>query len=90
MGTYFISQLKEDPSSLLLPRFMQAPSHIHLGAARIVLRYLQGTMNYGFKFNRDIDEKLIGFCDSDWGSCLHDIKSTSGYAFTWFSWASKK
>ena len=46
------------------------------------------------KFNKDIDVKLIGFCDSDWGGCLDDMKSTSGYAFSLgsgiISWASKK
>ena len=38
-------------SASLLSRFMQAPSHIHLRAATTVLRYLQGTINYGLKFN---------------------------------------
>ena len=38
-------------SASLLSTFMQTPSHIHLGAARRVLRYLQGTINYGLKFN---------------------------------------
>ena len=69
-------------SASLLSRFMQVLSHIHLGATRRVLRYLRGTINYGLQFNRDIEVKLIGFCDSDWGGCLDDMKSTSGYAFS--------
>jgi hypothetical protein len=38
--------------------------------------------------------KLIGFCDSGWGGCADDMKSTSGYAFSLesgvFSWSLKK
>lgn len=56
---------------------MQAPNDIHLRAARIVVKYLQCKMNYGLKFNRDIDEKLIRFCDGEWGSCLRDINAFS-------------
>ena len=33
----------------LLSRFMQKPSQVHYGAAKRVLRYLQGTMDYGIK-----------------------------------------
>lgn len=40
------------------------------------------------------DAKLIGYTDSDWGGSVDDMKSTSGYAFSFgsgiFSWVSKK
>ncbi|KAK2981146.1 hypothetical protein RJ640_028512 [Escallonia rubra] len=78
----------------LLSRFMQAPSHFHLGAAKRVLRYIQGTIDYGIMNGRSKEVKLIGFCDSDFGGCKDDMKSTSGYCFTLgsgvFSWLSKK
>ena len=38
--------------------------------------------------------KLVGFCDNDYGGCVDDMKSTSGYVFSLgsrvFSWLSKK
>jgi hypothetical protein len=78
----------------LLSRFMNDPSHIHLGAAKRVLRYIQGTLGYGIKYDSKVETKLIGFCDSDWAGCMDDMKSTSGYVFSLgsgaFSWCSKK
>ncbi|KAK2965254.1 hypothetical protein RJ640_015752 [Escallonia rubra] len=78
----------------LLSRFMQAPSHFHLGAAKRVLRYIQGTVDYGIMNGRSKEVKLTGFCDSDFEGWKDDMKSTSGYCFTLgsgvFSWLSKK
>ncbi|RVW71220.1 Retrovirus-related Pol polyprotein from transposon TNT 1-94 [Vitis vinifera] len=78
----------------LLSRFMHYPSHSHLGTAKRVLRYLQGTVELGIKYFRNIEVKLIGHCDSDWGGCIDDMKSTLGYAFSLgsgvISWVSKK
>ena len=78
----------------LLSRFMQNPSHIHLGAAKHVLRYIQGTLDYGLCYEKNKEVKLIGYSDSDLGGCGNDLKSTSGYCFSLgsgiFSWQSKK
>ncbi|XP_019052048.1 PREDICTED: uncharacterized protein LOC109114200 [Nelumbo nucifera] len=78
----------------LLSRFMQSPSQVHYGTAKRVLRYLQGTKNYGIWYGITHDSKLIGYTDSDWAGLVDDMKSTSGYAFTIgsgiFSWASRK
>lgn len=35
----------------LLYRFMKSPSHFHLGDAKKVLRYIQGIMENGIKFD---------------------------------------
>ncbi|KAM1431893.1 hypothetical protein FF1_014094 [Malus domestica] len=78
-------------SASLLSRFMQNPSKIHMGIAKRVLRYVQGTLDYGIKYEMGKSTILIRFCDSDWGGSEDDSKSTSGYAFTFgsgvFSWA---
>ena len=78
----------------LLSRFMQESSQVHFGAAKRVLRYLQGTMDNGimYKFGRNLN--LIGYSDSDWAGSIDDMKSTSGYAFLFgssiCSWLSEK
>jgi hypothetical protein len=65
-----------------------------MGAARRVLRYVQGTLSYGIEYVRNQSTTLIGFCDADWAGSEDDNRSTSEYAFNFgsgaFSWASVK
>ncbi|KAM1503465.1 hypothetical protein ACFX15_027859 [Malus domestica] len=78
----------------LLARFMHGPTKKHMGTARRVLRYIQGTMDFGIEYVKGKSAVLIGYCDSDWAGSIDDMKSTSGYAFNLgsgvFSWASVK
>jgi len=78
----------------LLSRFMTGPTKIHMGAAKRILRYMQGTLSYGIEYVRDQSVTLIGFCDADWAGSEDDNRSTSGYAFSFgigvFSWSSMK
>lgn len=39
-------------------------------------------MDYGIKFEKYIDAKLVGYCDNDQGGCKDDMKSTSAYVFS--------
>ncbi|KAG8490933.1 hypothetical protein CXB51_014728 [Gossypium anomalum] len=78
----------------LLSRFMHCCNVAHFKAAKRVLRYVKGTLNFGVKFGRSKELKLVGYSDSDWAGSVDDIKSTSGYFFSLgssvFSWSSKK
>ncbi|CAL2267031.1 unnamed protein product [Prunus armeniaca] len=78
----------------LLARFMHNPTKKHMGTAKRVLRYIQGTIDFGIVFEKGKETTLIGYCDSDWAGSEDDMRSTSGYAFTLgsgvFSWASIK
>ena len=65
-----------------LSRFMDKPSSEHLSAAKRILRYLKGTVNYGLLYNRgDRDMKITGYSDSDFVGDINDRKSTSGQIF---------
>ncbi|GJZ39745.1 hypothetical protein Tco_0586308 [Tanacetum coccineum] len=78
----------------LLSRFMHNPSQIHMGVGKRILRYLQGTKDFGIKYVKNANINLHGFCDSNWGGCTDDMKSTSRYIFSLgsgvFSWCSNK
>ncbi|RDX79371.1 Copia protein, partial [Mucuna pruriens] len=78
----------------MLSRFMHCASELHLKAAKRVVRYIKGTVNYGVKYYQVRDFELLDFCDSDWASSFDDMKSTLGYCFSMdsgvFSWCSKK
>ena len=79
-----------------LSQYMNKPNNAHLQLAKHVLKYLKGTINYDLKFCKSNEQlKLIGYCDSDWGSS-EDRFSISGYGFQLknngplISWKSKK
>ncbi|PHT44665.1 hypothetical protein CQW23_13823 [Capsicum baccatum] len=78
----------------VLSRFLNCASELHMITAKRVVRYLKGTLAYGIKFSKSQNFKLCGYSDSDWGGSTGDMKSTSGYCFTFgsrcFSWCSKK
>ncbi|CAL9015740.1 unnamed protein product, partial [Prunus brigantina] len=78
----------------LLARFMHCPTKKHYGTAKRVLRYIQGTIDFGIEYQKGKEAILIGYCDSDWSGSQDDMRSTSGYAFSFgsgaFSWASVK
>ena len=77
----------------LLFIFMQEPSQVHFGAAKRVLRYLQGTMDYGIMYKFCENLNLIGYSDSDWARSIDDMKvllvMLSYLDQVFFSWLSK-
>jgi hypothetical protein len=70
------------------------PRRVHLMAAKHVMRYLKGTMDYGLSYDGDHDFTLIGYTDADWAGSVADRKSTSGCCFSlrsaMISWQSRK
>jgi hypothetical protein len=70
------------------------PRHEHWIAAKHVLRYICGTLNYGLRYTASNDIQLHGFTDSDWAGSAEDRRSTSRMCFTLGSvmiyWGSRK
>jgi hypothetical protein len=77
-----------------LSQFLVEPRRVHLVAAKHVMRYLKGTIDYGLNYDGDHDFTLSGYIDVDWAGSVSDRKSTSGCCFslgsTMISWQSRK
>ncbi|CAL2246345.1 unnamed protein product [Prunus armeniaca] len=59
-------------ASSLLARFMHNPTRKHMGTAKRVLRYIQGTLDFGIEFIKGKTATLIGYCYSDWAGSEDD------------------
>ena len=78
----------------LVARFMHQPHESHWKAAKRILQYIRGTVQFEIRHSAGASPLLIGFTDSDWASDPGDRKSTTGYVFTLGSgpitWSCKK
>lgn len=78
----------------IVSRFMEVPTESHLMAAKRILRYIRGTLDYRIFYSSSIDFKLMGYYCSDFAKDIDDRKSTTGYVFFMgnnaISWCSKK
>ena len=78
----------------VISQFMEAPTSTHMKAAKRILRYLKGTIDYGLLYSSSINFKLVGFNDSDFTRDIDDRKSTTGFVFFMgdcaVTWSSKK
>ncbi|KAA0060697.1 putative mitochondrial protein [Cucumis melo var. makuwa] len=68
-------------ATCLISRYMVMPTEVHLQAAKRVLRYLKGTVNYGIHYKKGGKGQLLAYTDSDYVGDMEDRKSTSGYVF---------
>jgi hypothetical protein len=65
-----------------LSQCLVEPKCVHLVAAKNVMRYLKGTLEFGLCNNGDHDFRLVGYTNSDWAGIVSDRKSTSRCCFS--------
>lgn len=68
----------------IISRFMGEPRASHLLAAKRVMTYIKGTLEYGILFHKCMNEnsmELIAYSDADWCGDKQDRNSISGYLF---------
>jgi hypothetical protein len=77
-----------------LSQYLVEPTRVHLVAAKHVMRYLKGMLDYGLCYTGDCYFRLYGYTDSDCAGRASDIKITSGCCFSlgsaMTSWQSRK
>jgi hypothetical protein len=79
-------------------RFMERPTVMHMCVVKQILRYVQGTLNYGLVYTREEKEEVLtGYSDSDLAGDREHRRSTGGMAFylnggliTWCSHKEKR
>ncbi|WJX64416.1 hypothetical protein P8452_49197 [Trifolium repens] len=75
-------------------RYQADPKVSHLTQVKRILKYVNGTSDYGIMYSHCENSILYGYCDADWAGSAEDRKNTSGGCFflgtNLISWFSKK
>ena len=61
-------------------RLQSNATETHWTGLKRILRYIRGTANMSLYYQKNVDDKLIGYADADWAGDK-DRKSTSGFLF---------
>ncbi|GKD92218.1 ribonuclease H-like domain-containing protein [Tanacetum coccineum] len=74
--------------------YMHDPREPHFSALKCILRYVKGTLDFGFHLYASATTSLVGYTDADWAGCPSTRRSTSGYCIflgdNLLSWSSKR
>ena len=66
----------------------------HITVVKRIIRYVNGTSNYGIWFSKDTNFVLVVYSDANWAGNVDDRKSTFGRCFylgnNLVSWYNKK
>ena len=62
-------------------RYQAAPKESHLTVVKRIIRYVNGTPDYGLWYSKDSNACLAGYSDANWVGSVDDRKSTSGGCF---------
>ncbi|KAK4380351.1 hypothetical protein RND71_002213 [Anisodus tanguticus] len=74
--------------------FMHDPKIEHMNVLKRIIRYIQGTLDYGLHLYPSSTSTLVSYTDADWGGCPDTRRSTSGYCMfhgnNLVSWSAKR
>nr|GEX49318.1 ribonuclease H-like domain-containing protein [Tanacetum cinerariifolium] len=73
------TESKLGDSSTLVCLYMHDTWEPHFSALKWILRYVQGTLDYGLQLFSSTTDSLIAYLDANWAGCLTTRWSTSGY-----------
>lgn len=66
----------------IINRFMEKPTIQHQNAAKRILRYIKGTLEFGLIYTKDGNNNILsGYSDSDLAGHVDDRRSTGAMAF---------
>ena len=75
-------------------RFQSNPKVSHLNVVKRIIKYVDGTCDYGLFYSKESNLSLASFFHSDWAGNADDRKSTTGGCFyvgaNLVAWMSKK
>ena len=57
-------------------RYQEKPKVSHINQVKRILKYVNGTCDYGMLYSHDTNSLLVGFCEADWVGSADDRKST--------------
>ena len=57
--------------------FQAASKESHMTAVKRIIRYVNGTSDYGIWYSKDLNDCLADYSDTNWAGCVDDRKSTS-------------
>ena len=75
-------------------RYQAILKESHLTVMKQIIRYINGTPDYGLWYSKDFNACLVNYSNANWVGSVDDQKSTSGGCFylgnNLVSWMSKK
>lgn len=79
----------------IISRYMEKPTMLHQQAAKRILRYIKGTLDYGLVYTKNNNNNLLsGYFDSDLAGHIDDRRSKGGIVFylneSLVTWVSQK
>ncbi|KAK4369879.1 hypothetical protein RND71_009354 [Anisodus tanguticus] len=73
---------------------MHDPRVEYMNTLKRIIRYIQGTLDYGLHLYPSSTSTLVSYTDADWGGCSDTRRSTSGYCIflgnNLVSWSAKR